>query len=182
MYIRFVILFACLIPFGPSRAVRQEEVKGGPCNGVTQGILTFIKDHKNLESGCMVTAVLKKDTLKLLRGNEELLNIKLETITPPILIVPNSNECFVVPSESKNLLLCSANEYSRDSWWMQITKQILCNNQGALRNEIYGEASVEEQHMDLEHMFENRDNRSGINIHIDGTEEKLPQIKVHYKK
>ncbi|EAN30684.2 hypothetical protein TpMuguga_03g00843 [Theileria parva strain Muguga] len=108
------------------------------------------------------------------------MKIDLMSVSPPILILPNSNECFKIHSNKDQIILCSFNEYSRNSWWMQITKQILCNNRGDVRNEVYGESSIEEQAEDLEHLV-NKNEKKGINIHIDGTESQLPQIKVHYK-
>lgn len=65
---------------------------------------------------------------------------------------------------------------------MAITKQILCNNQGKARNEVYGEASLEEVQMDVESLNK-KDQKKGINIHIDGGEaSNFPQVKVHYRE
>eukprot|EP00375_Theileria_parva_P000298 XP_762967.1 hypothetical protein [Theileria parva strain Muguga] len=98
------------------------------------------------------------------RGNEEYMKIDLMSVSPPILILPNSNECFKIHSNKDQIILCSFNEYSRNSWWMQITKQILCNNRGDVRNEVYGESSIEEQaelkcitklDSNLQHIFNN---------------------------
>ncbi|BAM40780.1 serine/threonine protein kinase [Theileria orientalis strain Shintoku] len=150
------------------------------CDGVSQGILSLVNEHNNLDDRTVVTAVLNKEGLKLLKGNEEFKKLKLSKILPPILILPDSNECLKIHSDKEPLILCSFNEYSRNAWWLQLTKQILCNNRGKARNEVYGDSSIEEQAEDLEHIF-NKDDKTGINIHIDGNETELPQIKVHYK-
>ncbi|XP_955515.1 serine/threonine-protein kinase, putative [Theileria annulata] len=156
--------------------VKLENFNENLCNGISQGILSIADE--NLNNKILVTAVLNNNILKLLKGNEEYMKINIMKIIPPIIIIPNSNECFKIHSDDNELILCSFNEYSRNSWWLQITKQILCNNKNEIRNEIYGESTIEEQAkvyiIDIEHLM-NKNDKKGINIHIDGNESQLPQ-------
>lgn len=92
-----------------------------------------------------------------------------------------TDECFSLHAVKDETLLCFFNKYSRDSWWIAITRQILCNNQGKARNEVYGEASLEEVQMDVESL-KKKDQKKGVNIHIDGDNaDMFPKVQVHYK-
>ncbi|GFE52683.1 serine threonine kinase [Babesia ovis] len=135
---------------------------------------------QNPTVGTEVTLLLENNTIKLFKGNKDVKRFTLTSVKTPILI--KTSECLSIHDGKGESLLCFPNSYSLNNWWMSITKQILCNNQGDVRNEVYGEASLEEIQTDVDSLHSDEDKR-GINIHIDEKDPaKLPQIKVHYKE
>ncbi|KAK1936855.1 hypothetical protein X943_001650 [Babesia divergens] len=131
-------------------------------------------------SVCLVIVSNAEEILRQILGNSSLKKFSLNKVKTPVLI--KTDECLSVHCEKDETVLCFFNKYSRDNWWMAITKQILCNNQGKARNEVYGEASLEEVQMDVESLNK-KDQKKGINIHIDGGEaSNFPQVKVHYRE
>ncbi|XP_026189745.1 uncharacterized protein LOC113146486 [Cyclospora cayetanensis] len=151
------------------------------CKQGHRGVLFHMRDHSDLSKGCKVTVVLKKNCLKLLRGNKEYKKIDLEAIETPIHIVPNDQTCIAVKhAQEKPDILCCDNTSCRDEWWTMITKQILCLHQGAMRNEVAGDPPVEvEQREVLEKVIEEPE-KGGITIHIDkGQMPKEPTLAIH---
>ncbi|CDR96224.1 hypothetical protein BBBOND_0301290 [Babesia bigemina] len=150
------------------------------CGKKVQGVAFLTTDKNNPAARCNVTLLLENKTLHVLKGNTDLKRFVVGDIKTPVLIV--RDECLSIQNDISEDVLCFPNRYSLESWWMAITKQILCNHQGKVRNEMYGEATLEEIHADVESLYKG-DQRRGINIRIDGDDpSKLPQIKVHYRE
>ncbi|KAG6440199.1 hypothetical protein BBOV_I000175 [Babesia bovis T2Bo] len=154
--------------------------KENTCDHKTQGIARLITEKEDPSSGIEVTLLLEHNKLNILKGNKDLKRFTLTHLKTPILI--KTSECLTIDNGQEELFLCFPNNYSLNSWWMALSKQILCNNQGSVRNEIYGEATLEETQADI-NSLKSDEEKTGINIHIDERDPaKFPQIKVHYKE
>ncbi|KEP60335.1 UNVERIFIED_CONTAM: hypothetical protein HHA_290610 [Hammondia hammondi] len=154
---------------------------GEPCSRGHRGILFRVTDPTDFSQGCQVTAVLKKDCLQLFRGNKETARIALDAIETPVHIVPYHKTCLSIKPASRDAeILCCDNENCRDAWWMALSEQILCLHKGAMRNEVSGEPTVEEEEREVLEQVVEKPSEGGVTIHIEKSPEGVePVLTVH---
>ncbi|SCM04147.1 conserved Plasmodium protein, unknown function [Plasmodium chabaudi adami] len=120
----------------------------GFCQKTHRGILKY-RQKKGKNEFITVSAILKSDTLELYKGSKLFDTIKLSEVIAPLEIFSTNSECLVANIINKDsVMLCCNTEECLNNWWIFITKQIICLNQGEMRIEN-DDTTIEEQQYNI---------------------------------
>ncbi|VWU48487.1 conserved protein, unknown function [Hepatocystis sp. ex Piliocolobus tephrosceles] len=142
------------------------------CKKTHRGVLQY--HQKNDTNGYITVAVaLKDDTLRLYQGTKLFSSINLKDVIAPLEIFSTSPECLTVNIiNNDSVILCCNTEECINNWWVFLTKQILCFNQGEMRNE--NDDNIIEYHQDKIL----NDNFDGVSININEDLEDIPDVSI----
>ncbi|SCP04785.1 conserved Plasmodium protein, unknown function [Plasmodium ovale] len=139
------------------------------CAKTHRGILRY-HQKKEKKEYIPVSAVLKRDALDMYKGSKLFYSINLAEVIPPLEIFSTSPECLTVNIINKDsIVLCCNTEECINNWWVFLTKQILCLNQGEMRDET-DDNTVE----DRQYNIINNDNFDGVSVDIQDRLEDIP--------
>ncbi|CAD2092279.1 conserved Plasmodium protein, unknown function [Plasmodium vinckei brucechwatti] len=164
---------------GPSNYWYQEndstQKKNNPgfCQKTHRGILKY-RQKKGKNEFITVSAILKSETLELYKGSQLFDTIKLSEVIAPLEIFSTNSECLVANIINKDpVMLCCNTEECLNNWWIFITKQIICLNQGEMRIEN-DDTTIEDQQYNIL----NGENLDDIAIDIQDNLEDLTNVSI----
>ncbi|CXI39548.1 conserved Plasmodium protein, unknown function [Plasmodium berghei] len=169
----FFLAFLFILSY-PSNA---EKNNSSFCQRTHRGILKY-RQKKGKNEFITLSAILKADTLELYKGLKLFDKIKLSEVIAPLEIFSTNSECLVANIINKDsVMLCCNTEECLKNWWIFITKQIICLNQGEMRIEN-DDTTIENQ----QYKILNNENLDDIAIDIQDNLEDLTNGMTKKKK
>lgn len=171
-FVFFSVLFCISICVCKESSYNEPNLKH--CLTSHRGVLRY-HPKNDLNEIYSVSAVLNRDKLQLYRGLENFETINLRHIIAPLIIASTNAECLTMNIINKDTIeLCCNPEECINYWWFLMTKQIMCLNQGEMRNESEDTFTLEEEQLrKLSGEIED-----DITIHIKDEQGNIPQVLI----